>query len=88
MVEESAAREEKAAVGLKERFLMTSRGEKPVLKLQVQSDVRPVWTALISDMVVEAPRTLSGRRLVNAAHQLREHVQGLVAAGGQMRCTR
>jgi len=71
-----------AADGLKRQFLLTAKDGAPLLKLSVQSDARPVWMALLQDATVDAPETLSGKRLLDAALQIRKEVAGVAASGG------
>lgn len=78
----SLAGRKQAADGLRRQFLMTTKNGAPLLKLQVQSDAREVWTALVEDQVVALPQTLSGRRLLDAALNVRAHVEALVASEG------
>lgn len=78
----AAVGEQQAADGIRRQFLMTTKDGAPLLKLQVQADSRDVWVALIEDKNITAPETLSGRRLMEAALQIRSYVGVLAASGG------
>lgn len=71
-----------AADGLKRQFLLSSKDGAPLLKMSVQSDARPVWLSLLQDAPVAAPETLSGKRLLNAALQIRQEVADTAQTGG------
>ncbi|MET7400423.1 DUF262 domain-containing HNH endonuclease family protein [Dactylosporangium sp. NPDC005572] len=74
-----AAGQDRAAKGLKQQFLITTKDGVPLHKLRIGSDGLPTWTALLQDQPVKPPETLSGRRLLRAAEQIRKHLAGLTA---------
>jgi hypothetical protein len=69
-----------ASQGLRRQFLLISKDGVQHEKLQVGVDSRPVWIALLRDLPVAPPDTLSGKRLYSAALQIRTHVESLVSS--------
>ena len=74
-----SAGETARAHGLRRQFLLISKDGVPRHKLQVGSDSLAIWTSLLNDKQVAPPETLSGRRLLSAALQIRKHVDSLVS---------
>ncbi len=75
----TSAGHETAAQGLRRQFLLISKDGVPCHKLRVGADSLPVWSALLQDQPVAPPETLSGKRLYQAALQIREHVESLMS---------
>ncbi len=70
------------ADGLRRQFLSTTRDGVPVLRLDVQRDARPVWTALLHDQPPPVPDSLAGKRLLIATDLIRSEVRRRYDDGG------
>jgi hypothetical protein len=67
------------ANGLRRQFLLISKDGVQRHKLHVGEDSFEVWDALLKDRQVDPPETLSGKRLLSAALQIRNFVQSYVS---------
>ena len=75
-----SAGETARAHGLRRQFLLISKDGVQRHKLQVGPDSLAIWTALLNDQQISIPETLSGKRLLSAALQIRKHVELLAKA--------
>jgi hypothetical protein len=66
------------ARNLRRLFLIVEKDGVPRAKFQVGTDSHATWMALLTDQHVPDATTLSARRLLDGALQIRDHVQGVI----------